>query len=293
MNKLYRGLFALSLGIALTCAAPAPLKSQESMSRPRILQITREFTKPGKAGAVHNKAESAFVQAMTRAKWPTHYLGMTSLSGKQRALFFTWYDSMDAWQKDSDAIAKNATLSAELDRAGMNDGELLESMDQGVFMFNEGMSLRPKADLSHVRYLEILAFHVRPGHGKEWQDLVKMYKDGYEKAVPDAHWGVFEAMYGGDGGTYLVLIGRENLSEIDKGLADNKQFAAALGEDGMKKLAETEAACVESSQSQLFAINPHMSYVADDWVKADPDFWKPKAPAHMAKPAAEPKKPTP
>jgi hypothetical protein len=33
--------------------------------------------------------------------------------------------------------------------------------------------------------------------------------------------------------------------------------------------------------------NPKMSYVSDDWVKADPDFWKPKA-----APAVAPKKPT-
>lgn len=294
MHKLDRCLFALSAGIALACAAAVPSSAQEAMSTPRVLQITREFVKPGKAGAVHDKAESAFVQAMTRAKWPTHYLGMTSLSGKQRALFFTWYDSFDAWEKDNAAVAKNSTLSAELDRAGMNDGELLDSLDQGVFFFNEEMSLRPKKDLSHVRFLEILSFHVRPGHFKEWQDLVKVYKDTYEKAVPDSHWGTFEEMYGGDGGTYLVLIGRENLSELDKSLAENKQFVAALGEDGMKKLAETEASCVESSQSQLFAINPHMSYVSEDWIKADPDFWKPKPAAHMAKPAAgESKKPTP
>ena len=293
MHKFDRCLFALSAGIALACAVPAPSGAQESMASPRVLQITREYVKPGKAGAVHDKAESAFVQAMTRAKWPTHYIGLTSLSGKQRAIFLTWYDSFEAWEKDNAAVAKNSTLSAELDRAGMNDGELLDSLDQGVFLFSPEMSLRPKKDLSHVRFLEVLVFHVRSGHGKEWEDLVKMYRDGYEKAVPDAHWGTFEEMYGGDGGTYLVFIGRESLSEIDKGLADNKQFVAALGEDGMKKLAETEAACVESSQQQLFAVNPHMSYVADDWIKADPEFWKPKSMARPAKPAAEAKKPTP
>jgi hypothetical protein len=40
----------------------------------------------------------------------------------------------------------------------------------------------------------------------------------------------------------------------------------------------------------LFAINPRMSYVADEWTKADPDFWKPKA---VAAPAAEDKKAKP
>jgi hypothetical protein len=293
MNKLNCCLAALSLGITFACTAAAQEMSQTGPHVPKVLQITREFTKPGKAGMIHEQRESAFVQAMTHAKWPTHYIGMTSLSGKQRALFLTQYDSFEAWEKDNEATAKNATLSAELDRAGMNDGELLDSMDQGVFVFNEEMSLRPKTDLSHMRYLQISAYHVRPGHGKEWRDLVKMVKAAYEKAVPDAHWGVFEQMYGGDGGTYLVLIGRVTLAEVDRGPMEEKEFVAALGEDGMKKLAELEADAIESSQHQLFAVNPHMSYVSEDWIKADPEFWKPKPAAHAVKPAAEAKKPNP
>jgi hypothetical protein len=52
---------------------------------PKVLQITREYVKAGKAGMAHDKAESLFVDAMRRAKWPTYYTGMTSLSGKSRA----------------------------------------------------------------------------------------------------------------------------------------------------------------------------------------------------------------
>jgi len=33
---------------------------------------------------------------------------------------------------------------------------------------------------------------------------------------------------------------------------------------------------VDYSRSELFSINPKMSYVSDEWIKADPDFWKPK-----------------
>ncbi|HEY1995452.1 MAG TPA: hypothetical protein VGG81_13680, partial [Edaphobacter sp.] len=40
---------------------------------PKVLVIQREVLKPGRAGATHLKTESAFVQAMTAAKWPTHY----------------------------------------------------------------------------------------------------------------------------------------------------------------------------------------------------------------------------
>ena len=292
MNKFSRTMLAVSLGVTCSCAVAA----QDKPAIPRVLALTREFTKPGKAGMVHDKAESAFVQAMARAKWPTHYIGMTSMSGKQRALFMTQYESFEAWEKDNQATAKNAALSASLDRAFMADGELLDSMDQGVFVFNEELSLRPRPDLSPMRYLDISAYHVRPGHNKDWTDLVKMVRNAYEKAVPEAHWGVFAQHYGGEGGTYLVLTARKSLSEVDRGFLDSKQFREAMGEEGMKKLDELVAAAIESSQHNLFAFNPRMSYVPDEWIKSAPDFWKTKAaamPAAAAKPAMEDKKAKP
>lgn len=293
-KKIASSLLGLSLALGCAGIAWAQESPAGNAPRPKVLQITREFVKAGKAGMAHDKAETAFAQAMARAKWPTHYLGMTSLSGKSRALFFTFYDSFDAWEKDSAAVAKNTALSSALDHAAEADGQLLDAVDQGVFYFNEEMSLRPLPDISQVRFLEISSFHVRPGHGREWNEVVKMVKAAYEKAVPEAHWGMYEQMFGGDGGTYLVLSGRKSLSEIDRAREDEKKFAAALGEDGMKKLDELFAASAESSQEQLFAINPKMSYVSDEWIKSDPDFWKPKATmAPAAKPAEDDKKAKP
>jgi hypothetical protein len=276
MNKLSRFLLGLSLVLTCSCITAAQEKSQANPSIPRVLQITREFTKPGKAGFVHDASESAFVQAMARAKWPTHYLGMTSLSGKQRALFLTSFASFEAWEKDNAAVQKNSTLAPAIEAASVADGAQLDSIDHAVFGFNDEMSLRPLADLSQMRYMEVSLYHVRPGHGREWNEAVKMVKAAYEKGVPGSHWGMFEQVYGGDGGSYLVLTARKTLAEVDHGFqVENKQFETAMGADGMKKLDELVAASVESDQHQLFAFNPHMSYVAEEWVKADPDFWKP------------------
>jgi hypothetical protein len=288
--------YVLGLSLAITCVyvSAAQEKSPASASVPVVMQIQREFLKPGKAGMAHERAESAFVEAMTRAKWPTNYIGMTSLSGKSRALFLTSYPSFEAWEKDSAAVAKNPTLSAALDRAYVADGELLESADQGVFVFQEELSFNPHPDLSEFRYMDVEVFHVRPGKDKEWTEVVKMVKAAYAKAVPEAHWGMFREMYGGDGGTYLLLSGHKTLAEIDKGFAQDKAFEAAMGESGMKKLDELFGDCAESSQQQLFAFNPHMSYVQESWIQADPDFWKPKvAAAPKPKAPAEEKKPTP
>ena len=293
MRKFGRFVVALSLVATYACVTAAQETPSGSSSIPKVLQITREFVKPGKAGMVHDKTESAFVDAMTRAKWPTHYIGMTSLSGKSRSLYLTSYESFDAWQKDTEAVTKNATLSAALERAAVADGELLDSLDQGVFYFHEEMSLHPRADLSQMRYMALVLFHVRPGKEKQWTEVVKMAKAGYEKGVPGAHWGMFQQIYGGDSGTYLLLISHKTLAEIDKGFTEDKQFEAAMGEDGMKKFGDLYAECCESSQHQLFAFNPHQSYVQEEWIKADPSFWKPKSVAPSTKAPAKEKKPNP
>jgi hypothetical protein len=50
----------------------------------------------------------------------------------------------------------------------------------------------------------------------------------------------------------------------------------------MKKLSELSAAAIQETMVNLFVFSPTKSYVDESWIKADPDFWKPKA----AKPAA-------
>lgn len=286
MKRLTEYLLVASLLLGGVSTITAQEKSQGANMPPKVLNITREFTKPGKAGTVHEKSEGAFVQAMRGAKWPTHYLAMDSLSGKPRSLFFTAYDSFEAMEKDALATQKNEALSAALERAEVADGELLTETDTGDFAFREEYSLRPSHDIPHMRYFDISVFHVRPGHEKDWDTLARMYVAAYEK-IPDGHWVTYEAVYGQQGGTFLVIIPMKSASEIDRSFGQGKQFEAAMGEDGMKKLSELSAAALESTQSNLFVFNPRMSYVSDDWVKADPDFWKPK-PAHA--PAAASKK---
>jgi hypothetical protein len=285
MKKVTR-LLAGSL-LAFTYAGA--VAAQEMPSTPKVLQITREFVKPGKAGMAHDKAEGAFVKALSEAKWPTYYVALSSLSGKSRVLFLTPYASFEAWQKDGDAVEKNANLNAALDHASSADGELLDSVDQGVFLFREEMSLRAHPDLSQFRYMEISSYHVKPGHSHEWNAAVKMVKAAYEKGVPDSHWGMFEQMYGGDGGTYLVFTGHKSMSEIDHGILEDKQFVETMGENGMKILSDLVATSVESSQHQVFYVNPRMSYVPESWMKADPDFWKPKAEPAVSGPTKEKK----
>ena len=288
LTGLLLGLSVVLGGVSLGAAQ----EESEHMGPPKVLTIIREFVKPGKAGMVHEKAESAFVQAFARAKWPTHYLAVTSLSGKTRALFLVGYDSFAAWEKDNQATEKNAALSQALDRAGVADGELLSGVDGGTFAYREDYSLRAPVDIAHMRYFEISVFHVKPGHDKDWDEGMKLVMAAYEK-IPDIHWACFQAVYGAPEGTFLFFTPIKSLAETDWMLTQNKQFEAAMGE-GMKRLRELSAAAIESSETNLFQFAPKMSYVSEEWIKADPDFWKPKAAATSGekkpekKPAAKP-----
>jgi hypothetical protein len=278
MKSSMRLLLGLSLLLGCMSFVTAQDKSEGmgmTTPPPKVVVIYREFLKPGKNGATHEKSESAFVQAMTRAKWPTHYFAVDALSGRPRSLFLTPYDSFEAWEKDNQAVQKNATLSAALDKAAVVDGELLSEADASVLTYNEEQSLRPAVDIAHMRYFEISLYRVRPGHRRDWNALVKLVTAAYEK-IPDAHWATYEAAYGQEGATYVIFVPMKSAVEIDHAFAQDKDFVAAMGEEGMKKLSELESATIEFSQTNLFLFNPKMSYPPDAWVKADPDFWKPK-----------------
>jgi hypothetical protein len=284
MKIMSPALIGLSLAVGGSLFAAA----QDMQGPPKVVTITREFIKPGKSGAIHDKSESRFVAAMAAAKWPTHYFALQSLSGKTRALYLTGYPSFKAWEDDNLATMKNKGLSAELDKDSVADGELLDGMDQFVLYYDDDLSYRPSPTLAQAKLMEITTFHIKPGKGKQWHELAALVIDAHKKAGDSAHWVTFEMAYGGDN-EYVVFSDDKSMADIDTGFAEDKQFRDALGDDGLKKLRELEADCIENTDSELFAINPAQSYPPDEWVKADPDFWKPKpATAPAAKPAAKP-----
>lgn len=275
MKKIVCALMGLSfaaLGSSFTVAQEASTTAMTGP--PAVIQVEREFLKPGKAGAIHDRSEANFVQAMEHAKWPTHYFALNSLSGPARALYFIGYPSFEALEKDRDAMEKNPELSAAFEQASQSDGELLSSFDEAILQYDPDLSYHPVPSLATIRYMEITVFKIHPGHGMEWRNLVKMYTDGVQKAgMDDANWATFEIAYGG-GDEYLVASTDKSMADIDKASADGKKFRDAMGEEGMKRFSDLEASAVASVDSELFAINPKQSYPPPAWVEANPGFWK-------------------
>lgn len=275
-----RKLSGVLLASFLVCGGTTFLTAQneaEGNPPPKVLVIYRETVKPGKAGNAHLKTESAFVQAMASSKHPIHYLGMDSLSGTSRSLYFMGYPSFAEWENENQRVQQDGVLSAAMDRAEAADGELLSDFGVGVFTYREEYSLPKPTVIGTMRYMDITAFHIRPGHRKDWSELVKMYQDLYKKNVPDATWAVYEMMYGPESDLYLVITPLKSVGEIDQHMtADDAMMKGVSAEDKAKLASLTEAA-VLSSVSNLYQFNPKTSFPIDSWVKADPTFWQSKA----------------
>ncbi len=285
MNKLSPCLLGLSLAVAGSAMSAAQTSSSATVSTPKYLQITVEYTKPGKGGMAHDKTESAFVQAMMKVKYPINYIAFNSLSGRSRAIYLEPFDSFDALQQANKTM-EGAAAMAEFERLNVADGELLEETNQLIFSYVPELSYHSRADISHGRYLEVRILHVRHGHGSEFAELVKLWMAAADKAGSSDHWGAYRVEYGDLVGSYAFLTSDNSMADIDQSYAEDSKYNAVLTDDDRKKMRELRTTALESDHFELYSVNPVQSYPSEDFIKADPTFWKPKPMAAAApKPA--------
>jgi hypothetical protein len=282
--------FRIPLGsFVLLCLAspPAVAVAQETGAGhppPKILQIYIESVKPGKGGA-HEKIEVGWPAAFAKAKWSSHYIGMTSMSGLPEAWFVAPYESFAAVETDQQNVGKNPTLAKELDRLATADGDVLTET-RGVYArYRPELSYKPEVEIGKMRYLSFTIITLKPGNDSAFADTRKLVVDAHVKAGLEDHFAVYEVVTGMPSPAYLLVIPMRSLQEVDafKEIHDAKAYRDAMGEPGRKQMREFAKVGVASAENRLLVFSPKMSYPAEEWVASDPEFWKPKV-AAAAKP---------
>ena len=283
----------LIAAIALACmtgGSAVTLRAQDQTNPPpKVLLIIREMVKVGK-GAAHTKNEAAFVRAFAAVKAPDRYLAVTTMTGPSEAWFFEGFDSYAEWEK-TNQYDDQPKVGAAVGPIMEKDADYITDGNQTVATYNEKWSYRPGMNVAEMRYFEVETIRLRPGHDKDWEDLVALYKATAEKIKLDEHDIFFEARYGAPAGTVYIFTPRKSLADLDTAMGAGKAFQEALGPDGQKKWAQLIEAAIANDNTTLVRFSPEMSYPLDAWVKADPGFWKPKAMAAQKAPAAAAKKP--
>jgi hypothetical protein len=260
--------------------AALPLSAQQASAPPAVLHIFREDIKEGK-GAAHEKTEAAFMQAAAKANYPFHILGLTAMTGTSQAWFLVGHAS----------FATIPEAETALDRP---EFALLDAADAQLRTGSLSMIARYRSDLSYaadkinlpkMRFFSVETVRVRPGQWDQYAELVKMLIAAQQKISDTQPVATYQVMSGAPNGTYLVMEPTESLKSMDQGPQRLQAIFQAMGESGVKRYEKGVSEAIASEESILFAVNAQMSYVPQEWITADPEFWTPKPVAATPLPA--------
>jgi hypothetical protein len=283
MKKWFCSVAGLTFALA---GCPAAFAQTAAVPPPNILNVETVNIKPDMDGP-YDKIASEYPELSEQLKDPTHVLGMEALTGSPRAIYLSGFDSFEAFQKSEEWLTGDAATDAKFDAMDAREAPYVSEEHHTLWHYRPDLSNNVAgADIPHSHYWEVIIFHMKPGHSESFGALTKIYRDAYLKSGQNIPWSSYEGMMGVTD-AYLVLVPMKSLADEDAGLAHQKDFGAALGDEGksrMNKLTEENVASVEDN---LFMVDPDWSYVDKPWVDADPQYWgggPTTKPAH--KPAA-------
>jgi hypothetical protein len=281
MRKLLTVILGLGVfGCYLPCAAQ---QTKAGVAPPpKMLQLVIEEVKPGKGGP-HQKTEAAYVAAFSKMKNPAHYIALTELSGGNDAWFLADTKDWAYFEKGVDEMT-SGPLAADLQKVSVADGDLLNETRTYYLEYMPELSYRPDINIGETRYVLADIVRVKPGHGKDFADLRKQINAAHEKVNMDEHMIVYYAGIGARTGMYIIfepLTKLSSLDEIQKLHADGSDYRKALGDDFQQKARDFQTNAQVSSETQLFNVDPHMSFVSNEVADVAPSFWRPKT--EMAK----------
>jgi len=267
---------ALSLLVAgpMFCAAPTVGQAPPSGVNPppKYIYLSNISIKPNMTGSFI-ASESTEAQAQRAANAPVNYFGMINITGSPRALFFAGFDSFASMQKEHDQGMSDSKLQDALKAADATEAPALSETHGSIYKFRDDLSLNSAVDISQERFFDITLFHVHNGHYQDFEHLVKIYMKAYS-SIANSHWAMFEKLYGQDSDrTFILVTPIKALADEDQAMIDGDNLPKSVGEDQLQLMRELGSETIESSESDLFAIVPQISYAPAAWLTASPDFW--------------------
>lgn len=265
---------------ALLCiGASAVLAQGQSLptSQPALITIVREQVKMGRA-AEHERIEAGWPAAFAKAKSSSYYLAMTSLSGPGEAWFLSPYADNAAIAADMKLASSDTVLAKELDRLSRADADVLTDTRNIQARARPELSHGAFPDLAKVRFWEVTTFHVRPGHEAEFEAAAKAYGAAAERANPGYSYRVYQVTLGMPQPTFLVFATVDSYGQFDDMATNGQKTMQGMTAEETATMQKFSTDALINSESNRFALNPTMSYVAAATRATDLSFWTPKRP---------------
>ncbi len=269
--------------LAAVAAPPLGAQAQPQMAPPKVLVGYVGHVAPGK-GIAARKAAAAIRELFAGAKWPTHWLTLESVTGPEQVSEWVGYKSFAAWENDETSIQRDPRLAAGLERVGNEWTAQMKDSATYVLKCVPELSYQPIVPVKGIHYFSVDVVHVRLGKQHHFAEAEKMSVAAHGKANINEHWAAYEVVAGAPEGLYVFFSPEASLADWDQAEENHgKAYRDAFGgEENWKKFIGLLEGSVKSVEMNMSVIDPAASYVPEDWVKADPEFW---APRHTAAPA--------
>jgi hypothetical protein len=281
---IFRAVFGLLLA---ACSLPCLAQQAQSAVPPPILQIYRDQIKPSKI-AEYSRIEGEAALACARAStWP--YLTIQSMTGPQEVWFISGFDSYAAMERSEEPFARNALLSAELNRMLEAKASLVGDPRAVYAQYRDDLSSNTGLIQPGARFFSITMVTVRPGHEREFEDIHHTLKSVRQRAGIEDNRVVYQVVSGMPRNTFLIFSAHHSLQNAGLALFPAvDDYATDVDDSTRNRFDDYTRLAVQSSETWVFSVSPAMSNPAGEWIVDDPEFWRSSPPLQRQ---AAPKKP--
>jgi hypothetical protein len=257
--------------------------AQQIQTPPAVLQIYRDPVKPSKM-AEYSRVEGEAAQACARAStWP--YLAIQSITGPQEVWFISGFDSYAAMERSAEPFARNAALSAELNRLLEAKTSLVADPRAVYAHYRDDLSSNAALVQPHTRFFTVTIVTVRPGHEREFEEIHRTLKTARQRAGTADNRVVYQVVSGMPRNIYLIFSAHRSLQNagaaLDPAVDD---YSADVDDSSRGRLDDYTRVSAVSSETWLFSVSPPMSNPAGEWIADDPEFWRSSPPLQHAAP---------
>jgi quinol monooxygenase YgiN len=270
-----RALWALALLAAILLAAPAALWAQG-----QYLDVYIAKVKPEKA--TDFEAIARKIADAERRNNGDPAVALVPMYGDNTTYVFISqrqdYADMDKGGETFMNALHKALGKSGTDKLMQDLNNCLVSSRSEVRMRRPDLSSKVPGDpqafaklIGESRVLRTIAVHTRPGHGGEFEALLKEVNAKAEHTANTQTLLVSQVVEGGEDTYYLTFL-RSSLGGFDK----NPTLMDILGEEGLAKFEKRIAESVAGVSSAIYRFSAEMSNPPKDIAEAASDFWNPK-----------------
>jgi hypothetical protein len=204
------------------------------------------------------------------------WITLESLTGSPDTMILQPLESFEHWERSRSEGTLFYKAHPEPSRLKEQIAEA-SSERTGVATLREDLGyLTGSINLSEMRYLRTVEYHIFPGHVREFEEGLKTLAEAYAKLEADRPWMVYEVNAGAATPTFLVLVPLATMAENDELEASKQSLAGAEGEAAAQRREEIARNAYAGVEANLYIVRPDMSHVSREFADAGPDFWRPR-----------------